>query len=114
MMIDFKAFAPFAFAALLTAAAGVHAQDVKEYALTINNHVFEPTELRVPANQRFKLVVTNQDTTPEEFESKSMKLEKVIAPGKSASLFAGPLAAGRYPFEGEFHSKTARGVVIAE
>ncbi len=90
------------------------AADPQEYALTIKDHKFAPAELRVPANTKFKLAVANQDATAEEFESKSMKLEKVIAGGKTASLFVAPLAPGRYPFEGEFHSKTARGIVIAE
>jgi hypothetical protein len=90
------------------------AQEVKEYALTIKNNRFEPSELRVPANAKIRLTITNQDAGAEEFDSKALKLEKIIAAGKTASLFAGPLKPGRYPFEGEFHSKTARGVVIAE
>jgi hypothetical protein len=92
----------------------VCAQEVKEYALTIKNNRFEPSELSVPANTKIKLTITNQDAGAEEFESKTLKLEKIIAAGKTATLFAGPLKPGRYPFEGEFHSKTARGVVIAE
>ena len=85
-----------------------------EFALTIKNHVFEPAELRIPANQKVKLVVHNQDATPEEFESHELSREKVIAPGTKANIFVGPLSPGRYPFIGEFHEKTARGVLIVE
>ena len=85
-----------------------------EVALTIRDHRFEPAEIRIPAGQKIKLVIHNQDTTPEEFESYELNREKVIAPGGKANIFIGPLAPGRYPFFGEFHEKTARGAVIAE
>lgn len=32
----------------------------------------------------------------------------------TARIFVGPLKPGRYPFFGEFHEKTAQGVLIAE
>jgi plastocyanin len=81
---------------------------------TIRNHRFEPAEVRVPANKRVTLTVINDDPTPEEFESPRLKVEKVI-PGKSkASIRIGPLKPGNYPFIGEFHEATAKGVVIAE
>ena len=86
----------------------------KEYTLVIRAHRFEPAELRVPANQKIKLIVHNQDATPEEFESHELNREKVIAPGAKATIFVGPLKPGRYPFFGEFHEQTARGVLIAE
>ena len=85
-----------------------------EFALVIRDHRFEPAEIRVPSGQKIKLVVHNQDATPEEFESHELNREKVIAPGAKATLFIGPLSPGRYPFVGEFHQKTARGFVVAE
>ena len=93
------------------AGAPAHAQ---EFNLTIRNHKFEPEEIRVPANKRVSIVVSNEDATPEEFDSTALKVEKVI-PGKSKGLVRiGPLAPGRYEFIGEFHADTAKGVVIAE
>ena len=85
-----------------------------EFSLVIRDHRFEPTEVRVPAGKKFKLVIDNQDATPEEFESKELKREKVIAAKSKGSLFIGPLKPGKYPFVGEFHEKTAKGVIIAE
>ena len=82
--------------------------------LVIKDHVFTPTEIKVPAGKIVELIVDNQDVTPEEFESPALKVEKVI-PGKSTGKVRfGPLAAGSYLFIGEFNQKTARGVVTAE
>jgi uncharacterized protein (DUF58 family) len=102
----------FAAAAALSTSGVALAQDA--LSVTIKNHKFEPAELKVPANKRISLTVINDDPTPEEFESHPLKVEKVI-PGKSkATVQFGPLKAGKYKFEGEFNSKTAQGVVIAE
>jgi hypothetical protein len=86
----------------------------QEFTVTIKNHRFEPTEIRVPAGKRVSIYVVNEDPTPEEFESISMKVEKII-PGKSKGLVrVGPLAPGRYDFFGDFNPDTAKGVLIAE
>lgn len=86
----------------------------EDYTLTIKDHRFTPAEIKVPANKRVVITVVNDDPTPEEFESNEMKVEKVI-PGKSkGTVRIGPLKPGRYPFFGEFHEATAKGVVIAE
>jgi len=100
---------------LVVAAAFVPVElRAQEFTITIKNHRFTPSELKVPANKRIQLTVVNDDPTPEEFESKEMKVEKVI-PGKSKGVVRiGPLAPGRYPFFGEFNEATAKGTVIAE
>jgi uncharacterized protein (DUF58 family) len=96
---------------LIMGAASARAQ---EYVLTIKDHRFTPTELKVPANKRVQITVVNDDPTPEEFESHEMKVEKVI-PGKSKAVVrVGPLKPGRYPFVGEFHEATAKGTLVAE
>jgi plastocyanin domain-containing protein len=98
-------------AALALAPASLRAQ---ELTLTIKDHKFTPAEIKVPANKRVQLTVVNDDPTPEEFESHPMKIEKVI-PGKAKAVVRiGPLKPGRYPFVGEYHESTAKGVVIAE
>jgi plastocyanin len=85
-----------------------------EFTLTIKDHKFDPAEIKVPAGQKIKLIVNNQDATAEEFESHSLKREKVIGPKSKATITIGPLKPGKYPFVGEFHEATAKGVVIAE
>lgn len=85
-----------------------------EFSLVIRDHKFEPGELRVPVGQKIKLIVRNEDKTAEEFESKSLKREKVIQGGTTAVIAIGPLKPGKYPFVGEYHEDSAKGVIIAE
>ena len=85
-----------------------------EALLILKNHRFEPVELKVPAGQRVKLVVHNQDSTAEEFESHDLNREKIVPPGAKATIFIGPLKPGRYSFAGEYNEATAKGVLIAE
>ena len=85
-----------------------------EFKLVIQDHRFDPAELAVPAGQKIRLVVENRDATPEEFESKDLKREKVIAGRSSASILVGPLKPGRYAFVGEYHETTAKGVIVAK
>jgi plastocyanin len=93
------------------AATAVNAQ---EFTVNIKNNRFTPTELKVPAGKRITIYINNEDATPEEFESISMKVEKII-PGKSKGVVrVGPLTPGRYDFFGDFHQDTAKGVLIAE
>ncbi len=108
----------FVFALALAAVCGLTLSDAARaqdtLTTTIKGHRFEPAEIRVPAGKRITLTVINDDATPEEFESHVLKVEKII-PGKSKAVVQfGPLKPGRYEFEGEFNSKTAKGVVIAE
>ena len=90
------------------------AAQTQSFTVTIKDHKFTPSEIKVPANKRVQITVVNDDPTPEEFESKEMKVEKVV-PGKSKGVVRiGPLKPGRYSFVGEFHEATAKGTVIAE
>ena len=86
---------------------------VPEIQIEIRDHLFFPATIEVPANQKVRLLITNMDDTPEEFESYELNREKVI-PGKSKTvIFIGPLDPGEYAFFGEFFPKTAQGKVIA-
>jgi hypothetical protein len=57
------------------------AEDLATYSLTLRNHRFSPTEMRVPSGKPFFIVVTNQDDTADEFEMTNPAIEKVIPPG---------------------------------
>ena len=98
--------------ALFLVTAAVAAEP--ERLIVIKNHRFEPAEFKVSAGQRIKLVVHNQDSTPEEFESKPLNREKLVAAGAKATIFIGPLKAGRYDFVGEYNESTAKGTVVVE
>lgn len=82
--------------------------------LVIRGHLFYPAELEVPAHQKVKLLVINEDPTPEEFESYELNREKVIMGNSRTVIFIGPLAPGEYPFFGEFNLSTAQGKVIVK
>ncbi len=93
--------------------AGEAADEVQEFHLVIQDHRFDPAELVVPAGKKVKLVIENRDSTPEEFESHSLKREKVVAANSTITVFVGPLEAGSYDFFGEFNPKTATGKLVA-
>ena len=88
--------------------------DALSVAIAIKDHQFTPSEIHVPAGKPVALEIKNEDATAEEFDSRSLKVEKVIAGGKSGTVRIRPLEKGRYPFVGEYHESTAKGVVVAE
>jgi len=103
-----------AFAVLLFAAAGaVAAQDVVTVNLVAKDGRFDPATIEVPAGKRIKIEVSNEGTTPIEFESKALKFEKVLGPGAKSSVVINPLKAGEYAFIDEFHPD-AKGKIVAK
>jgi plastocyanin len=114
-----KAFASLLLGALvLTAVPAVRgtvlAADEVEVTISIKDHKFDPAEVKVPAGKAIKITVKNLDSTPEEFESKPLKIEKVIAGGATAVIRIKAQAKGSYKFFGEYHEKTAQGMLIVE
>ena len=83
------------------------------FTIIIKNHQFSPKELVVPANEKIKLIIENQDPTAEEFESYDLNREKIVTGNGKITLFIGPLRAGEYKYFGEFHEDTAQGIIIA-
>ena len=100
--------------ALLCLAAPALAEEPTQVELIIKDHRFAPAEIHVPAGKPTVITVRNQDETAEEFDSTALKVEKVVAGGGYGTVRLRPLAAGRYPFIGEYHAATAQGVVIAD
>jgi hypothetical protein len=98
---------------LLLVAANVHAGK-PTFTIKIKDHLFYPSELEVPANKKIKLLIVNEDPTPEEFESYELNREKVILGGRKAVIFVGPLKPGIYSFFGDFNMTTAQGVLIVK
>ena len=102
----------FAAALLLVSAAPALAQQ-PPVTIAIRDNQFVPAEVTVPAGVKVELVIKNEKATAAEFESKSLRREKVIAPGATASVFVGPLKPGRYEFYDEFHEAT-RGFIVVK
>lgn len=100
------------FASLLLVVAPLAA--ASDYTMVIRDHRFEPAELVVPSGEKIKLLITNHDATPEEFESHALNREKIVVGNGKITLYVGPLEAGEYPFFGEFNAATAQGVIVAQ
>lgn len=98
----------FAFASLVQPAGAT------SVSLTIKDHKFLPAEIHVKADTPSEFTIVNKDATVEEFDSASLKVEKVVSGNAAGTVRVRPLAPGRYPFMGEFHADSAQGVVVAE
>jgi hypothetical protein len=80
----------------------------------LKNHRFTPSVIKVKANQTAVIMLFNDDGTADEFDSSSLKVEKVVPGHAKGAIRLRPLPPGKYPFMGEFHAATAQGMVIAE
>jgi hypothetical protein len=90
------------------------AASAETYTLTIKDHKFDPAELKIPADKPATLIVKNLDGAPEEFESKPLRIEKVVPANSEATFQLRALKPGRYKFFGEFHEDSAKGEVVVE
>ena len=97
--------------ALLPAAVPALAADT--VTLALKNHRFVPSEVSVPAGERFRIEVENQDATPAEFESNDLRVEKIVVPGGKIAVMAGPLKPGTYKFFDDYHPDLATGTLTA-
>jgi len=97
----------------LLVSAGLNAA-TPEIELIIKDHLFFPSTLEIPAGQKVRVRIINQDPTPEEFESFELNREKIVVGNGQAVVFIGPLEPGEYPFFGEFYPKTAQGIVLVK
>jgi plastocyanin len=103
------------FAALFAAAAvtSAYAADPAPVSIAIRDHQFVPAEIAVPAGAKVELQIRNEQATAAEFESNSLRREKVVPPGGTVSVYIGPLNPGRYEFFDDFHPAT-RGFVVVK
>ena len=90
------------------------AQETAVVKLTLKDHRFEPAEPHAPAGKPFTIEVTNLDGTPAEFESKTLRVEKVIAAGGAITLQMRALAPGRYRFFDDYHEDTTEGFLVVQ
>ena len=100
--------------ALLIALPLAAVAETPEFTIAIKEHRFNPAEITVPAGKRIMLVIDNQDATPEEFESKTLRVEKIVPGNTKGTVTVGPLKPGSYSFFGEFHEATAQGKLHAK
>jgi hypothetical protein len=99
--------------AVLFASEHAKAQQSAGIAISVKDHRFQPSQISAPANRPISIKVKNLDTAPMEFESVSLRVEKVIAPGSEGVVNVRALAPGRYEFFDDFHQET-RGTLIVQ
>ncbi len=76
-------------------------QQSASVAISVKDHHFQPSQIIATANR----------PAPMEFESVSLRVEKVIAAGSEGVVYVRALAPGRYEFFDDFHQQT-RGTLI--
>jgi hypothetical protein len=102
------------FVALVLAAACLPAgaQQAASVSISVKNHRFQPAQIHAPAKVPIELHVKNLDPTPMEFESVSLRVEKVVAGNSEGVIRLRPLEAGSYNFFDDFNPQTTGVLVV--
>jgi hypothetical protein len=90
------------------------AQSATEIQLSYKDKKFDPAEISAPANTPVVIKLRNLDAKAMEFESKTMKVEKVVAGGADATINIRAQKPGRYEFFDEYNEKVARGALVVK
>src|SRR6478672_537763 len=96
------------------AAVPARAQSATEIQLSYKDKKFDPAEITAPANTPIVIKLKNLDAKPMEFESKTLKVEKVVAAGGDATINVRAQKPGRYEFFDEYNEKVARGALVVK
>jgi heme/copper-type cytochrome/quinol oxidase subunit 2 len=89
------------------------AQQAAEVQVSYSNGQFQPGEVRAPADTPITFRVKNLDGKAMEFESKSLRVEKVVAANSEGVINVRALKPGRYEFYDDFNAK-ARGALTVQ
>ena len=89
------------------------AQQATEVQLTYTKGQFQPSQVRAPADKPVTFRVKNLDAKAMEFESTSLRVEKVVAANSEGVINVRALKPGRYEFYDDFNEK-ARGALIVQ
>src|SRR5262244_2555879 len=90
-----------------------NAQQSASVSISVKNHRFQPAEIHAPANVPIELRVKNLDATPMEFESVSLRVEKIVTGNGEGVIRIRPLAPSRYEFFDDFHPES-RGALVTK
>ena len=96
------------------AAVPANAQSATEIQLSYKDKKFDPTEITAPANTAIVIKLKNLDAKAMEFESKTLKVEKVVAGSSDATINVRAQKPGRYEFFDEYNEKVARGALVVK
>jgi len=84
-----------------------------EIQVSYSSGQFQPSELRAPADKPITFRIKNLDGKAMEFESKSLRVEKVVAANSEGVINVRALKPGRYEFYDDFNEK-ARGALTVQ
>jgi len=99
-------------AALSLTGVNLRAEDSATISISVKNHRFVPAEIQAPANKPLNLRIRNLDAAAMEFESVSLRVEKVVAANSEGVIKIRALAPGTYDFFDDFHQETRGTLVI--
>jgi len=85
------------------AASPARAQYAATVEVVVKDRKFEPAEVKAPRGKRIVIHVTNRDSVAMEFESRLLKVEKVVPANGEGILRVGPLEPGKYDFFDDFN-----------
>jgi heme/copper-type cytochrome/quinol oxidase subunit 2 len=111
-MMKKLALAALGMVATLTVSPAL-AQQATEIRLTYSGGQFQPSQVSAPADKPVTFRVKNLDAKAMEFESKSLRVEKVVAANSEGVINVRALKPGRYEFYDDFNDK-ARGALIVQ
>jgi hypothetical protein len=94
--------------------ASAVADEPATISVTLKDHKFDPAEPIAAADKPIVIEVTNQDSTPAEFESKALRVEKVVAGGGKIFVKVRALKPGRYRFFDDYHEATTEGFLVIQ
>jgi plastocyanin len=93
-------------------AAPARAEEPVVLSLTIKDHRFEPAEVHAPPGKPIAFTIKNLGAIAAEFESSELHVEKVIPPGREATVHVRALEPGRYNFFDDFHRQTQGYLIV--
>jgi heme/copper-type cytochrome/quinol oxidase subunit 2 len=108
-------FMKYMAACALVLALGLSSASAQEasVSVTIKGKHFSPSTLHAPANRPIRITVHNADSAAAEFESRTLRVEKVVPPRGTVVVNVKPLAPGSYGFFDDFNQAN-QGVLIAK
>lgn len=101
-------------AAVILAPLAARAEQATEISLSYKDKKFTPAEVSAPANTPIVFKVKNDSGAAMEFESKKLKVEKVIAAGADAVINVRAQKPGSYSFVDEYNEDVAKGTLVVK
>lgn len=92
----------------------LYAQQAVDIAISVKDNKFDPAQVEAPANTPIRFKIRNLDPKPMEFESKSLKFEKIVTGGAEATVNVRGQKPGSYEFYDDFHEDTTRGTLTVK